>query len=99
VVDLDALALEASFAPSLADFGFYLSVDAPSGPLLSYSQAALNRGADTFASFRFLPNPLFGLVAFQVGGQLYSLGVVDGALRGGGGLGWTAARRRSTRSG
>ena len=80
VVDLDASALEASFGPSLGEFGFYLSINFPSGPLLTFSDPALNGGTDTFASFPFLANPLFRQVAFEVNGQIYSLEVIDGAL-------------------
>jgi hypothetical protein len=80
VVDLDASALEASFGPSLGEFGFYLSINFPAGPLLTFSDPALNSGTDTFASFPFLANPLFRQVAFEVNGQIFSLEVIDGAL-------------------
>jgi hypothetical protein len=65
VVDLEALSVEATFAPSLGEFGFYLSISFPSNPLLVYSDPALNGGVDTWASFPFLANPLFRQVAFE----------------------------------
>lgn len=104
VVDLDSLEVEATFAPSLGEFGFYLSINFPDNPLLVYSQPVLNGGTDTFASFPFLANPLFRQVAFEVNEQIYSLQVVDGALPVPepipmtllvGGLALLASRRRS----
>jgi hypothetical protein len=80
VVDLDSLAVESSFTPSLGDFGFYLRVQFPAGTLTTFSQASENGGVDTFASFPYLPNPLFRLVAFEVNEQLFSLEIIDGAV-------------------
>ena len=82
VVDLDHLAVDAAFTPSLAQFGFYLSIEFnPGHPMLVYSQPELNDGGiDTFASFPFLANPLFRQVAFEVREQIYALEVVDGAV-------------------
>jgi len=82
VVDLDHLAIDASFAPSLADFGFYIEIEFnPGHPVLAFSEAALNDGGiDTFASFPFLANPLFHQVAFEIREQIYSLQVIDGAI-------------------
>ena len=82
IVDLDTLAIEATFAPSLDPFGFYVKVEFnPGSPVIAYSQAALNPGGlDWYASFPFLGNPLFREVAFEVRDQLYSLEIVDGAL-------------------
>ncbi len=104
VVDLDSLAIEATFTPSLGDFGFYLEIQFPNGPLLTFSQAAENPGGvDTYASFPYLPNPLFRVVAFEVNEQLFSLEIVDGAVPVpepsvvaliGGGLALLAAGRR-----
>lgn len=108
VVDLDTLAIDAVFTPSLADFGFYLEIEFPAGTLLTFSQAAENSGGvDTFASFPFLANPLFRLVAFEVDNQIYSLEIVDGAVPVpepgvgillGGGLALLAGRRRLRRA-
>jgi hypothetical protein len=106
VVDLDSLAVDAAFTPSLGEFGFYLLVEFNAGsPVLVYSQAALNPGGvDTFASFPFLPNPLFRQVAFEVREQIFSLQVVDGAIPVpepvtavllAGGLAMLASRRRA----
>jgi hypothetical protein len=103
VVDLDALAIDATFAPSLGEFGFYLSISFPNSPLLTFSQPILNGGTDTFASFPFLANPLFRQVAFEVNEQIYALQVIDGAIPVpepmtaallAGGLALIAARRR-----
>jgi hypothetical protein len=103
VVDLDALAIDATFTPSLGDFGFYLEIQFPAGTLLTFSQPAENGGVDTFASFPYLPNPLFRVVAFEVNSQLFSLQIVDGAvpvpepstlLLIGGGLGLLISGRR-----
>jgi hypothetical protein len=82
VVDLDELAIEAVFGPSLDPFGFYLKIEFnPGFPVVVFSEAALNDGGnDWFASFPFLANPLFRQVAFEVRGQLYSLEIVDGAV-------------------
>ena len=80
VVDLDTLAIDATFTPSLGNFGFYLDVHLPSGELLTFSEIAENGGTDTFASFPYLPNPLFRVVAFEVHDQIFSLDIVDGAV-------------------
>lgn len=106
VVDLDALAVDATFTPSLGAFGFYLQIEFNQGsPVLVYSEAALNPGGvDTFASFPFLANPLFRQVAFEVREQIYALEVIDGAipipepttaLLIGAGVAFVAARRRA----
>ncbi len=106
IVDLDALAIESSFTPSLDPFGFYLKIEFnPGFPVLVFSEAALNDGGiDSFASFPFLANPLFRQVAFEVRDQLYSLEIVDGALNVpepatlallAGGIAVLASRRRS----
>jgi hypothetical protein len=80
VVDLDGSSQESAFAPSLGNFGFYLKIDFPGGPLLTFSEIAENAGTDTFASFPFLANPLFRVVAFEVDEQVFSLQIVDGAV-------------------
>jgi hypothetical protein len=106
VVDLDSLSVDATFTPSLGSFGFYLSVAFnENAPVLVRSEAALNDGGiDSFASFPYLANPLFRMVAFEVREQIYSFEVVDGAipvpepttaLLLAGGLAWLASRRRS----
>lgn len=81
VVDLDALAIDATFTPSLADFGFYLEIQYPNGTVRTYSQAAENPGGvDTYASFPFLANTLFRVVAFEINEQVFALEIIDGAL-------------------
>lgn len=104
VVDLDTLAVEFTFTPTLAKFGFYLRVDDRSAPILTYSQAALNGGVDTFGSFPSLTNPNFRVVAFEIDGHILSIESVMGACAVpepsvvwlvGGGLTLLAARRRS----
>ena len=80
VVDLDGSSQESAFAPSLGSFGFYLEVDLPGGTLLTFSEIAENGGTDTFASFPFLANPLYRVVAFEVNEQVFSLQIVDGAV-------------------
>jgi hypothetical protein len=82
VVDLDSLSIESTFTPSLDAFGFYLEIELnPGSPVRLFSEAALNDGGiDSFASFPFLANPLFRMVAFEAREQLYSLEIVDGAI-------------------
>lgn len=108
VVDLDALAVDATFTPSLADFGFYLEIQYPSGTLITFSQAAENPGGvDTYAAFPFLANPLFRVVAFEINEQVFALEIIDGAvpvpepsvlMLVGGGLALVAGRRRFDRA-
>jgi hypothetical protein len=106
VVDLDSLSVDSTFTPSLDAFGFYLEIEFNAGhPVRVFSEAALNDGGiDSFASFPYLANPLFRMVAFEVREQIYSFEVVDGAipvpepttaLLLAGGLAAIAARRRS----
>jgi len=82
VVDLDALSVDSTFTPSLDAFGFYLEIEFNAGnPVRVFSEAALNDGGiDSFASFPYLANPLFRMVAFEVREQIYSFEVVDGAI-------------------
>ena len=104
VTDLDTLVVEFTFDPRLAKFGFYVRIDDRNGPVLTYSQATLNGGTDTFGSFPSLTNPNFRAVAFEVGGRVLSIETVMGACAVpepsvvwmvGGGLSLLAARRRS----
>lgn len=104
VIDLDSLEVDFTFTPTLAKFGFYLRIGTTSGPVLTYSQAALNGGTDTFASFPSLASPNFRVVAFEIDGRVLALESVQGAcvvpepsmaLLLGGGLAMLAARRRS----
>lgn len=104
VIDLDTLEVDFTFTPTLAKFGFYLRIGTQSGPVLTYSQAVLNGGTDTFGSFPSLSSPNFRVVAFEVDGRVLALESVQGAcavpepsiaLLLGGGLAMLAARRRS----
>jgi hypothetical protein len=104
VTDLETLTVEYSFTPNLGHFGFYLRVQNDDAVLLTYSQAALNGGADTFGSFPSLTSPYLRLVAFEVDGALLSIESVHGACAVpepsvvwlvGGGLALLANRRRA----
>lgn len=107
VTDLDTMLVEFTFDPQLAKFGFYLKIDPAGGPsTLTYSQAALNGGLDTFGSFPSLTNPAYRVVAFEVNGQIASIEAAAGvcapavpepsvALLLGGGLVALARRRRA----
>jgi hypothetical protein len=105
VQDLDTLEIEYSFAPQLGKIGFYIRVDLGREPILSYSQAALNGGVDTFGSFPSTTSELLRVVAFEIDGRVLSLETVHGvcnvipepsvALLLGGGLVLLASRRRS----
>lgn len=79
VVDLETLTIEFTFAPNLGHFGFYLRVESGGPVLLTYSQASLNGGADTFGSFPSTTNPNFRVVAFEVNGLVLSIESVNGA--------------------
>jgi hypothetical protein len=106
VTDVDSLTVEFTFDPRVAHYGFYLKVEVPSGPpILTYSQAALNGGVDTFGSFPTLGNSAYRVVAFEVNGAIVALEAVAGAcpvvpepsvaLLLGGGLALLSKRRRS----
>jgi hypothetical protein len=106
VTDVDALTVEFTFDPRVAHYGFYVKVELPSGPpILSYSQAALNGGIDTFGSFPTITNSAYRVVAFEVNGAVLAFEAVAGAcpvvpepsvaLLFGGGLALLGIRRRS----
>ena len=81
VADIDASAVESTFTPSLAPFGFYLKATTPSGTVLRYTQPVLNPGGvDAAATFPFTGNPTYYMVAFELNDQVLSLEVVDGVL-------------------
>lgn len=55
VVDLEDSGIESLFAPSSADFGFYLSVFGAGGSIVTvFSDPALNGGLDHFGAFSLL---------------------------------------------
>lgn len=79
VTDLETLLVEFTFAPQIAKFGFYLRIDpANGGGVLTFSQAALNGGLDTFGSFPSLANPAYRVVAFEVNSRIAAIEAAAG---------------------